>query len=285
MSQTVKFAAIAILGSSLLFAIGCGKPAKMDAEAISAYRTELTLSEEPDGIQTVADVRLTLVGGTSVPHDHDGDGKPDHAAEDHDAHADEHDGHDHDGEGHDEDGEDHDHDSHAADHDAEDHSDLEHDHDGDGKADHAAGDHDSHGHDEHAHEHHHGEETAAHDVVMVGHIGGLANPWAGSYRDYPFQQDEAIIFVADPQAVIENEESGHKHAPGEECAFCAAHAADKANMLAMVRFVDEKGEVLRTDARELFDVKEQDTVVVSGKARVTAGGILVVDARGLYIRN
>jgi len=38
------------------------------------------------------------------------------------------------------------------------------------------------------------------------------------------------------------------------------------------------------DSRQLFDVKLLDTVVISGKARVVEGGMLVVDATGLYIR-
>jgi len=119
---------------------------------------------------------------------------------------------------------------------------------------------------------------------MIGHIGGLANPWAKTQPDYPFAKTAAVFFLADPQAIVENEASGHAHAPGEECTYCLAHAEDQADMLAIVQFVDKNGDVLPMDVRQLFDVKEQDMVVVSGKARVTAGGILVVDAQGLYIR-
>ncbi len=254
----------------MLTTLGCGDAATMDAQQIAAYRTKFTLADEPDGIQTVADVRLTLVGAPEADlDDHDGDGEPDHAPEDHDADADdghadgkaEHADHDHDGADHGDEAEGHD-------------EDADDDHEGD---DEHEGDHD---HGDHGHEHAH----EAHEVVMLGNIGGLANPWAESHRDYPFKKTEAIFFLADPEAFIENEEAGHKHAPGEECAFCAAHAADKADLLAIVRFVDEKGKVLQTDARELFDVKEHDMVVVSGEARITDGGILVVDARGLYVR-
>ena len=84
--------------------------------------------------------------------------------------------------------------------------------------------------------------------------------------------------------MIENEEAGHVHEPGEECPFCEAHAADRSTMIAMVRFVNEKGDVLPMDVRELFDVKLTDTVVVQGSARVVEGGMMVVDASGLYIR-
>lgn len=247
MSQIAKITTVAFFGpclAGLLFVnlSGCTKSPVMDPEAIAAYRTEMMLSDEPDGVQTVSDVRLTLLGKSEDhdDHDHDGDGEPDHAPEDHPT--------DHDEAGHD-----------------------------DG--------HDEHAHDEHDHDHAHRHETEPQEVVMVGHVGGLANPWAGVHPDYPFAKSQAVLFLADPQAVIENEAAGHAHAPGEECAFCAAHAADKADLLAIVQFVDEKGDVLRTDVRDLFDVKEKDTVVVSGKAYVTDGGILVVNAKNLYIRN
>ena len=73
-------------------------------------------------------------------------------------------------------------------------------------------------------------------------------------------------------------------APGEECAFCAANAEDQADMLAVVQFVDKNGKVLPVDVRQLFKVKENDMVVVRGKAHVTAGRILVINAEGLYVR-
>lgn len=312
MSQTAKFALLLALGLLLLAETGCTKPG-MDAKTVAMHRTRLSLAEEPDGVQTVSDVRSTLLGESADvhddhddhdgDHDHDGDGHPDHAAADHDAEEDEHAGHDHDGDDH------ADHADHAAtDHDAEEDEHEGHDHDSDGHADHEAADHDEDGddHDGHDHEAHTAHTADDHDhdgdgqpdhaphehvhatepqaVTVVGHIGGLANPWAGVHKEYPFAKSQAVFFLADPQAVVENEEAGHVHAPGEECAFCAAHAADQADMIALVQLVDEQGKVLPLDARELFDVKEKDTVVVKGQARVTEGGILVVNAQGLYIR-
>jgi hypothetical protein len=84
--------------------------------------------------------------------------------------------------------------------------------------------------------------------------------------------------------VGEFEEHAHKHAPGEECAFCAAHAADHITSLALVHFKGEDGKPLAVDARELFGLKDQDTVVVRGKAKMTPTGMLEVDATGLYVR-
>ncbi len=246
MTHFAKFSPFALLGLCLLVAAsGCSKSSALDAKALASHRARLALGEEPDNVQTVVDVRETLLGGSHEGHDHDGDGHQDHAAEDHD----------------------------DADHAA---------HDQDAQA------HNAHAHDEHDHAGHdhaeHAQATEPQDVAMVGHIGGLANPWGKVQPDYPFAKSQAVFFLADPQAVIEIAEAGHAHAPGEECAFCAAHAADKADQLAMVQCVDDRGKVLPTDVRQLFDVKENDTVVVRGKAHVTAGGILVVDAEGLYIR-
>ncbi|MGI9429453.1 MAG: hypothetical protein ACR2NM_12400 [Bythopirellula sp.] len=286
--KTVLFLAPLLV---LLGETGCSKPA-MDTKTVAMHRTRLSLAEEPDGIQTVSDVRATLLGNghddhghddhgndANGDHDHDGDGHADHEAAGHDSDE----GHDHDGDGqtdhvaadHDADQHEHDEEEHAG-HD-DDHSDghsddntAAHDHDGDGHPDHAA--------DQHVH------ATESQVVSIVGHIGGLSNPWANVHKEYPFAKSQAVLFLADPQAVVENAEAGHVHAPGEECAFCAAHAADKADMIALVQFVDDRGKVLPVDVRELFDVKERDTVVVQGEARVTAGGILVVNAQGLYIR-
>ncbi len=280
MSQFAKFAPIApiatvglTLGLLLLAAVGCNQSPGLDAKAVAAYRTSFTLAEEPDGVQTVADVRVALLGEPEEDHDHDGDGIQDHAAEDHDEDA--HEDHDEDAE-HDEDGEDgEDHEGH--DEDGEDHEghNEEHDHEA-----HEA--HDEHDHDPEHEDHAHATESL--NVVMVGHIGGLANPWANTRPEFPFAKTQAIFYLADPLAIAENAEHEHTHAPGEECAFCAAHAEDRADMLAVVQFVDEKGNVLPTDVRQLFDVKEKDMVVVSGKARIIAGDILVIDAQGLYIR-
>lgn len=268
MPQTAKFALFSVFGLLLLAQSGCSKPG-MDAQTVAMHRTRLALAEEPDGIQTVSDVRETLLGADA--HDHDGDGQPDHGAADHDDAKHEGDGDaDHEAADHDEDDADHaeSHDEHGHDTHAE--ADDDHDHDGDGHPDHAP------------HEHVHA--TVSQMVSIVGHIGGLANPWANVHQEYPFAKSQAVLFLADPQAVVENEEAGHVHAPGEECAFCAAHAADQADMIALVQFVDDRGKVLPVDIRELFDVKERDTVVVQGEARVTEGGILVVNARGLYVR-
>jgi hypothetical protein len=252
------FVLLALPGLALLGMSGCSKQPTLDPAVVAKHRTALLLEEEPDGAQTVLEVREAMFGApaeTGVPHDHDGDGVADHAPEDHPA-----DDHDHDGDGkadhaaEDHPAEEHDH-EHADgeadhDHDADGHADHaaeDHDHDGDGKADHAAEDHD------HAHD---AKKPLVEelDVVLVGSVGGVPNPSDQAMPDFPFAKNQAIFFLVDPEVAAEAEEHAHTHAEGEECAFCAAHAADSAHAIAVVQFADENGKPLAVDARDLFEL-------------------------------
>jgi len=237
---------------------GCNRSDWAVSPALLAkYQARLVLTEEPDGVQTVLDVRETLLGKSIETHDHD---HTDHDHADHADHADV----------------DVDHDEHAD----EDHAEHQH------EQEHAH--HEGH-EEEDAHEHEHEElaeiePTEPIDVLMVGTIGGLANPWEETQPDYPFTKNQASFFLADPGTITELEASGHVHAPGEECAFCDAHAADGSALLAMVRFLDKNGKVLPIGVPLMFDVNERDIVVIQGTARIVAGGMLVVDATGIYVR-
>lgn len=122
------------------------------------------------------------------------------------------------------------------------------------------------------------------EVVVVGLVGGTPNPSEQSQPEFPFVKNRAMFFLADPEAVAEHDEHAHHHAPGEECAFCKAHADDMAHALAAIQFKDQSGKVPAVDVRQLFDLEEQDAVVVRGVARLAEGGSLVVDATGLYVR-
>ncbi len=123
-------------------------------------------------------------------------------------------------------------------------------------------------------------------VVIVGRVGGLTNPWQETRPEYPFVPGEAAFFLADAGAVAENEASGHVHAPGEECPFCAAHAGDNSAMLALIQFKQD-GKPITIEATDLLELKPLDTVVVRGTASFTGEadtGMLVVEADGIYIR-
>jgi hypothetical protein len=233
-----------VAATACLGQLGCTK-ASVDPTVLSQHKEKFTLSDEPQDVQTVVEVREVLLGHTEEGHDHE------HAEEEH-SHAgetaEEHAAHSHEGE--------------------------EHSHEGETAEEHAA----------HAHDHEHVFPTEAKEVAMVGQVGGLTNPWEETQPEFPFATHFAVFFLADPQAIAEHAEEGHVHAPGEECAFCAAHAEENSDQFAMVRLVDDNGKVLPLDVREFFDVKSGDTVVVKGTAQIVEGGMLVVKASGLYVR-
>jgi hypothetical protein len=229
--------------------VGCGKTTA-DPALVAKHKKTFALAEEPEAVQTVFEVREVLLGHTEEGHDHEGETAEEHAE------------HSHEGET------------------AEEHAAHEHDHEGETAEEHAAHDHDHEGHDHHDHVF----PTEAKEVAMVGQIGGLANPWEETQPEFPFSSNFAVFFLADPQAVAENAEAGHVHAPGEECAFCAAHAEENSEQFAMVRLLDEKGKPLPMDVREILDITDNDTVVVKGSAQIVEGGMLVVKATGIYVR-
>jgi hypothetical protein len=252
---------IFLLAACVAF-VGCGKTTA-DPALVAKHKKTFALAEEPESVQTVFEVREVLLGHTEEGHDHEAE---EHAhegetAEEHAEHA--HEGDDHAGEGAEE------HAAHADDHES-------HDHEGETPEEHAA----------HAHEHDHEHvfPTEAKEVAMVGQIGGLANPWEETQPEFPFSSNFAVFFLADPQAVAEHAEEGHVHAPGEECAFCAAHAEENSEQFAMIRLLDDKGKIIPIDVREMFDLTDNDTVVVRGSAQIVEGGMLVVKATGIYVR-
>ena len=127
-------------------------------------------------------------------------------------------------------------------------------------------------------------------VVVIGRIGGVPNPWKQGSPEYPWSPGKAEFVIADPAAAAEVEDHGHSHGhahddPDHECPFCATAA--NSDVVALVRFKDEDGDILRIDARELFDLNGEETVVVRGKPQMLGDakdGVVVVEADGLYVR-
>lgn len=149
--------------------------------------------------------------------------------------------------------------------------------------------HDEEGHDHDEADHTHEESAPTADVgekkiVLVGSVGGLANPWKETEPAFPFSKEYAVLYVVDSAELQEYEAHEHNHAPGEECAFCAAHAGDQSKLMARVEFKGKDGKLLSVPTQKLFELKEKETVVVKGTARLAPGGTLVVDADGLYVR-
>jgi hypothetical protein len=250
---------------ALLTAAGCSTDAGIAGPEVAKLRQQFTLSDEPDGVQTVSEVRTALTGEAApdvlalIEHEHDHEGETVEGEGEQPAHEESEAGHTG-GEtaGHDHEGEEHAH------------------------ADHADGEHAEHEDHDHAVNGEHPEEL---EVALVGIVGGVPNPAEQAFADFPFAEGKAMFILADPEAVAELEEHGHNHAPGEECAFCAAHAADAQELIAAVTFADDDGKVLAVDSRKLFDLKEKDAVVVKGTAKLAPGAkFLQVEATGIYVR-
>ncbi|MCP4777798.1 MAG: hypothetical protein GY880_26555 [Planctomycetaceae bacterium] len=122
-------------------------------------------------------------------------------------------------------------------------------------------------------------ESAKNDdsVVVVGRVGGGLNPWVES---------RAAFQIVDPSILACSDETPE----GETCAcktpwdYCCE--TDKLpNAMALVRFEDNQGKVVLEDARNLFGIKELQTVVVKGIAKRDEVGNLTVIADGIYLRN
>jgi hypothetical protein len=109
------------------------------------------------------------------------------------------------------------------------------------------------------------------EVVVVGKVGG---------EKRPFVKDRAAFTVVDLSLKSCDE------IPGDNCPtpwdYCCAPNLAEARLL--VKFLDEQGKTLPTDARQLVGLKELQTVVVRGKARRDDAGNLTVVATGLYAR-
>ena len=91
----------------------------------------------------------------------------------------------------------------------------------------------------------------------------------------------AAFLVRDQSLKID---ANHDHEHDDNCPFCKAKKKSELNAMALVQFTDDQGRVLPIDARKLFRLNGDETVVVSGSGATDAIGNLVVSARGLYLR-
>lgn len=110
------------------------------------------------------------------------------------------------------------------------------------------------------------------DIVIVGRIGGSVNPWIEGRAAFSIV-DESLRACSD--------------IPGDDCPrpwdYCCE--TDKLpSATALVKVVDDNGDLVLADAKELLDVVELSTVVVRGKAKRDEAGNLTVLANGIFVR-
>ncbi|MGI9430409.1 MAG: hypothetical protein ACR2NM_17235, partial [Bythopirellula sp.] len=109
------------------------------------------------------------------------------------------------------------------------------------------------------------------DVLVVGRIGGGENPWVEGRAAF---------------SLVDNSLKACSDIPGDMCKkpwdYCCETDKLPAST-ALIKVVGEDGDLVRTDARKLLNVKELSTVVVKGKAQRDDTGNLVVLATGVYV--
>lgn len=110
-------------------------------------------------------------------------------------------------------------------------------------------------------------------VVFEGQVG--PGP------DNVFTPGKAAFLVTEILSDAHSRVSGHD---ASNCPFCKRRAAKAP--LAAVRFVDDSGEVVAIDARDLFGLKTGDSVVISGKGKILDElDLFEVTATGIFLKS
>ena len=95
--------------------------------------------------------------------------------------------------------------------------------------------------------------------------------------DFPPFAEGLAAFVVTDATGHDGDETHNPH----ECPFCKREIELQ---MARVQFTDTAGTVIKTDARQLFGLKEFDLIVVEGTAKFDADKSLVITAQKLFIK-
>ena len=109
------------------------------------------------------------------------------------------------------------------------------------------------------------------DVLVVGRIGGSENPWVEGHAAF---------------SIVDNSLKACSDIPGDMCKKPWDYCCETVRLpksTALIKVVSDDGELVRTDARKLLNVKELSTVVVKGKAKRDDTGNLTVLATAVYV--
>ncbi|MCP4174195.1 MAG: hypothetical protein GY758_25875 [Fuerstiella sp.] len=110
------------------------------------------------------------------------------------------------------------------------------------------------------------------DIVIVGRIGGSANPWVEGRAAF---------------SIVDGSLRACSDIEGDSCPIPWDYCCETSKLptaTALVKVVDETGALVKADARELLSVKELSTVVVEGRARRDDAGNLTVLATGVFVK-
>ncbi len=115
------------------------------------------------------------------------------------------------------------------------------------------------------------------DVIVIGRIGGGLSPWVDGRAAFQIV-DSSLLACSDEK---EDGETCSCKTPWDYC--CETDKLPGA--MALVQFVEADGSIVMADAREVFVLKELQTVVVKGKAKRDDAGNLTILASGMFVRN
>jgi hypothetical protein len=101
-------------------------------------------------------------------------------------------------------------------------------------------------------------------VIVAGRIGGGIDPWI---------KGRSAFLLVDSGAPMPCED--------ERCEECAKEIAECATV---VKIVNDQGKVLAVDSRELLGIKEEDEVIVQGKAKRDDDGNVAIMGTGIYVK-
>ena len=110
------------------------------------------------------------------------------------------------------------------------------------------------------------------ELVVAGRIGGSVDPWI----------DGRAAFT-----IVDNSLKACTDIPGDKCSkpwdYCC-ETSELPTATALVKVVDVDGKLVRVGAKQLLNVKELSTVVVTGKAERDEEGNLTVLATGVFVK-
>jgi hypothetical protein len=110
------------------------------------------------------------------------------------------------------------------------------------------------------------------EIVIVGRIGGSTEPWIDGRAAFSIV-DRSIKACTD--------------IPGDTCPTPWDYCCETPKLptaTALVKLVDDDGQLITADARGLLNVKELMTVVVTGTAKRDDAGNLTVLGRSIFVR-
>ena len=108
-------------------------------------------------------------------------------------------------------------------------------------------------------------------VIVVGRIGGRANPWI---------KDAAAFSIVDSSL------KSCDQIPGDNCPtpwdYCCESDLRKGTLL--ITFTDGDGKIVKQDARKLLSIKELQTVLIEGQVKRDKNNNVSIRAAKIYVK-